>query len=216
MKLLKLLLCWMLVLNVSFGLQARDHEEDEEERWEERERRERDEEEGDEDWEEEEDEWDEEEIREWETEMVRALMNLEPAAVPMMQKLRATDIEEYYEILEDVHESLEECEEMSKEDPAAGKLCRAILQSEIRIAVISEQYRTAKDAKMRAALKGKMEAQVAEAFTLRMKEGEMELQYIMKEMEELKKEIEVRKTHAKEIIQRRVREELGEEDHLEW
>jgi len=210
MKLLKTLLCWMLILNVSLFVQARDHEEDEEdERWEEREH-------DDDHEDEEEEEWDEEEVREWENEMLGALMELEPAAVPMVRSLREKDIEEYYEVLKDVYESLEECEEISEEDPAAGKLCRAILQSEIRIAVIGEQYRSTKDSKMRAALKGKMEIQVAEAFTLRMKEGEMELKYLMKEMEELKKNIEIRKTHTKEIIQRRVREELGEDDHLEW
>ncbi len=155
-------------------------------------------------------------MRKQEQELLDIVKRIDSRALPILAELREEEPEEYMGVMYDLWESMEECREISGEDPKAGELCREILKSEVRIMTTVALFHRAELREDKDRLKKELREQLTRAFELRMKEGAMELEYLSGELEELKQNLAKRKELAKEIVERRLKEELGEDDLLEW
>ena len=79
-------------------------------------------------------EFDEEEFETIEQEVMSYIKSIEPRAVPVMEAWGDSEDEEgYYETLFEIHQSMDEIEELNEEAPEWAKLYNNILGAEIKL-----------------------------------------------------------------------------------
>lgn len=144
-----------------------------------------------------------------------------PESLEMMKKLRTESPGEYDEVFEDEIEMLVDTiiylEEVRREDP---KLFQRLLEAEkleYKTWGLAEEYRktTAKDKKEQ--IRTEMKEALNRIFELRLKEKEMEIQDLEKELKSLKEMLTRRRDFKDRIIDNRMRELLDYSDEaLAW
>lgn len=161
-----------------------------------------------------------EEEMEWMEEMEEVVMDylkdVEPRAVKRLQELEENEEEEYWEVLIELAEALEEVEELEQEEPEYAALYERILQGEIKIETLGDAIRNEDSEPEREKLRAELKALLPVAFEDRLNETRMELEFLQREVEEVKAEWERLNTNKEKIIERRYNEVTGADDDLEW
>jgi superfamily II DNA helicase RecQ len=159
---------------------------------------------------------DEEELEEREAAVMEYLEEIDPRSVELMEHFGNEEEDEYWEYVEEIAEALEEIEDLKEEAPEFAELYERILRSEVRMETLGSLIQHTDRDSEREDLKKELKELLPAAFADRMKEAEMEIQFLEQEVEEIRADLERRRTHQDRIIERRYQELTGADDGLEW
>lgn len=166
---------------------------------------------------EEEMEFEEEEFETIEREVMSYIRSVEPRAVDVMEAWsEEEDGDEYIGTLIEIFESMEEIEELKEEAPQFAALYNRILASEIKMEFLGYAIQEAESDEERAALENELKTLLPRAFEDRMKEAEMEIAMLRKEIAEVEAEWKKRQANKEKIIQKRFQDLVGENEGLDW
>ena len=106
-------------------------------------------------------------------------------------------------------------EELKRLDPEMYELEKADQDLERQTSDLAQQYRRA-PRQEREALKGKLKEVIEKHFQVRQSRRELHLKRLQEELEKLKQTIDRRNEVRKEIVERRIRELIGEQSDLDF
>ena len=139
-----------------------------------------------------------------------------PERAEEMKRLNEKEPEAYRHEIMMIGEMVMRYREMMEHNP---ELAEAFIRShkmETECNRLAEEIRETEDLEKQRVLRSKLKQLLAEVFDLRLKEPEMHIQNLEKEINEMKGMIERRKANKDKIIQRRLKEMTGERNDLDW
>jgi|GEM_PF-1523202 len=157
-----------------------------------------------------------EDLKEIEGTILKYIRRVEPRAIESMTYMAKEDEEEYWEIITELAEALEEIAEITEEEPKFAKLYERILQTEIKMEYLGSAIQSMESEEEREAMKAELRLLLPSAFDDRMKEAEMELSFLRQEIAEVETDWKRRMANKEKIMERRFQELTGADDALDW
>jgi len=139
-----------------------------------------------------------------------------PEEVEELMLLKKERPIEFRKILIQRQHELERLEELKERDPERYEQNVKQHSLERRGRQLAEKYRDSKDEKVKANIKKELSATLSQLFDLREKDREEEIKHLTEKLDHLKSVLAERKKKKQEIVERRVKEMLGEIDVLIW
>lgn len=148
----------------------------------------------------------------------KILKTLPQEAKTDLLKVKDIDEEEYYDILSDAPHYYFDFEHDFVFDPFEKKRIeqsQKVDQWEMHTEALGFLYENAAQSE-KAGIKTKLQSKLEQLFDLKEEERRLEVEFLEKELQELKASLEVRKKNKAQIINRRLQELIGLEDYLDW
>ena len=109
-----------------------------------------------------------------------------------------------------------ELEEMRRHDPDKYELIMQIEELEGISNELGEKYRQTEDSEVKEVLKDQLAGILDQLFDLKVELEELDQKRLAQEAKKLRERIEKRRKHKEEIIQLRLVDLLGKNEHLRW
>ena len=139
-----------------------------------------------------------------------------PERAEEMARLREREPEAYRHEIMMIGEMVMRYREMMEHNPELAEAFILSHKMEAECNRLAEEIRETEDQEKQRALRSKLKLLLEKVFDLRLKEPEMHIRNLEKEVNEMKDMIERRKTNKDKIIQRRLKDMTGERNDLDW
>lgn len=133
-------------------------------------------------------------------------------------ELRREEPREFEEMVDDIARFMQELREVQQEDPAEAELMLQLEVKEMESEIIARQFHETKNQDQKAKLREQLGGRLNQLFELKQHAQEKELHYLEREMMELRERLERRAQNRDRIIERRMKDLLGdgEDDWMDW
>ena len=160
--------------------------------------------------------WDEKDAGPVTPEMEKRVMDFlkkeAPSKAEKLEKLKASSPKRYEMWVRRGAFRLDRLEAMKDKDPEGYQSFKATFKTEAEVEVMADKVRKDGGDADRAALRAK----VSELFDFREANKRHEIVMLQKKIDELQKTMEERKTNKVQIVEKHLKEIMGEKDSMEW
>ena len=143
------------------------------------------------------------------------LKSLSPDLRADLEEIKKINKERYFELLRETHFTRFNFPFMGKREKEEMEIEKKIAEYNISTELLGLKYQKAKDSE-RSKIKSDLIIKLGELFELKEQQRKMEVAQLQKDLEELKKSLEVRKNNKDAIVQKRLNELTGMGDYLDW
>ena len=143
------------------------------------------------------------------------LKSLNPNLRADLEEIKKLDKERYYDLLRDAHFTRFDFPFMDKSEKERMEVDRKITEYNISTELLALKYQSAKDSD-KSKIKSDLIKKLGELFELKEQQRKIEVAQLQKELEELKKSLQVRKNNKDAIVMKRFNELTGMGDYLDW
>ncbi len=143
------------------------------------------------------------------------LKNLKDDLKKELEVIKSVNKERYYNFLRESQFKNMKIPFFEKREKAMYEREKAIFEAEIKAEAIAAKYLKAKETEKRK-LRNKLKEKLNTLFEQKEKRRKEEVEKLEQELHELRKSLLIRQQNKKEIIERRIKELLDEDEYLDW
>ncbi|MCG3154250.1 MAG: hypothetical protein DKINENOH_00844 [bacterium] len=153
---------------------------------------------------------------EWEKTILEKVKAEEPEEIEPLRQEKLKNPARYEEQLAKLWNDLGRLERLKQENPARYNNLKKQLQLERDCRKLAQQHRKSNDATQRAQMRADLKSCLTELFTLREAERAEKVAELEQELAELREMLAFRAKNKDTIIEKRLKEMIGEGEKLEW
>ena len=150
-----------------------------------------------------------------EDEEKKLLKNLNKELKAELTVIKNANKERYFDFLRESQFRNIRIPFMAKRDKAMHERESKIFEAEIKAEALAVKYEKAREADKRK-IKSDLRNELSKLFEIKEERRREEVAELEQELKELRKSLSIRQNNKKEIIERRIRELLDEDEYLDW
>jgi len=140
-----------------------------------------------------------------------------PHVMAELRELRRENPKAFHRELKELTARVHHMREMKEHAPEIAEALLRSYKLEHQCHELSERIRETDDREKREGLTAELREKLNQVFELRLREPELEILHLQREIDELKSVVEKRQKNRERIVERRLRDLVGEVDEgLEW
>ena len=149
-------------------------------------------------------------------ELQEFLEDFMPGRVEELARLRRTNMGEFREVMGQIMRQKRELDQLRERDPDEYERRRNRLLLETEARELVEQVRRTENQEAKQAAKERLAEIVSQQFEFQCEDIEKQIEALTEQIRKTKELLEKRRASKEKIVQRRVDELCGDEDHLRW
>lgn len=152
-----------------------------------------------------------------EKEMFAFLKEVEPQTMRLLEQLKKEGrMDEYERVCREAWGRFQHMRELKRHNPEEFQRLVRINQMEAGAWELAEKIRRAQGGEEKTRLREELKAALEKLFELREEQRKREVEELQRRLEELKAQLEKRRQNKAAIVEKRLKQMLGESDDMDW
>lgn len=149
-------------------------------------------------------------------ELQEFLEDFMPGRIEELAHLRRSDMGQFREMMGQIMRQKRQLDELRERDPDEYERRRKQILLEVESKELVEQVRRTENEEAKRAAKDRLTETVSQQFEYQCEDLEKRIEALTEQVQKMKELLEKRRSSKEKIVQRRVDELCGDEDHLRW